>query len=1660
MTPQSRSLSGFLILGFLCLALPSYAEWFQDKKAELPKDEQKLYEYAQNKMNNGDWRESDRAFRAFIEQFPDSKQAEQAYSQLGNLHHWYSRQYVTSREWYTKACEKFPKSENFWNYRFQIAHTYQNQNLRDKAIEEYRKISKEAPEAHVRTNAIQQAWSVEGKYFYMHVNQSYTTGQEPLVHVQLAKIDKIVFRAIHIKFDAILEHLGKADSSNLRDAISKVGKAGRREIKEWTANYTYEKNNYWKNETVKVPSTESGVYIVQGEHDGVVMTVTLFVSQYGMITKSSAGKLLVFAQDRATSKPVEGLTVRTLHSEKPITGLTNAEGLFVSEDFKGGVVIGVKGTELVTTESYYGGDQGEHPLIYVTTDRPIYRPNQTVQFRVVHRTELGQKLLVKPGEKMWVEIRDPKGNKVYDKLHATNEFGSTAGTIVLGDEPSLGEYTVLTRGEKEDANTHQWNWQWMGRWGNQTWNGVRFRVDEYRKPEYKVDIDFKKKTVLQGDDVEATIDAKYYFGSPVTDAEVTYTVTRRGYWYYWRCWDFYYDWYTEDGEDGGDGIYEGKGRRGGGRRPHRDYGEQILTGTGKTNAEGKLIVKFTSQKWTHDAIYDIHAKVTDLSRRVVEGGGSCKATRAEFGLAVSLNKYVYKPGDKVNVRVRATTADDKIVADQKIVVKGYDRRWRNGNYDDAFLFEGTSKTDAQGIAEFNFTPEREGGYLWLVAEAEDRKANKVTAEQWVWLCGDSWYGDTVNLNGIDLILDKKTYNVGDTAQILVTSQFKNVTFLFTVEGKEIHQHQVVSLKGHTKLIEFKIDSQTLAPNVFISVAAIKENQYVQKNKMVVVNPSDKFVKVEIKPDKTQYRPRNKAKYEIVTTGADGKPVSAEVAFGVVDESIYALQDEYAPDIRKHFIHRRNIHVATSNSLQYHDYGRADEKSKDALGQAGGDREDAAAPKPAAPMSRAAKAEAKEGGPGGGKGGGAEYAATEIRSNFADTMIWKTVTTDAQGRAVVEVDIPDNLTTWKATARAVTADSRFGQELGSVVCRKEMIVRLQTPRFFTQNDQTVISAVAHNYLEGEKEVKIELTVEGIDVAGEMTQFVKVAAGGQARIDWKATIKNAGRAKITVKALSDLDSDAMQLVVPVLAHGAMKWDSRAGVVGDKVTEKVVIPDGTVKGGTEMMICVSPTHAAMVLDALEYLAGYPYGCVEQTMSRFLPTVVVSQALQKLGISKPELQAEIPAMVATGLQRLYNFQQQDGGWGWWQHDKSNAWTTAYVMTGLALARESDHMVSHEVFSRGLNALQNHIHSNQDANTQAYLLYALRMAGGKDDVTRARLTDKLGELNSYSKALLALVLKKDGRPTGEVLQSLAKEATVVGGSAHFAGGDKGGWMDHHIEVSAAALRALIACEPKHELVPKLVAWLSRSRQGNYWASTKQTAMVVYAFVDYLALTGDLNPDMTITLSLNGQKLFSERVTKDNWQTFDGMKKLSASQLKPGENTIVIEKTGNGSPIYSVYAKYYAQAEDMPASQGGIRVERRYSKVVREKGQLHLQKLENGATVTSGDEIEVQLTVNADRDYEWLMMDDPLPSGFEPIREYYGHYGWHWNYWYSRKEFRDQKVSIAMTTLWRGQHIATYRMRAETPGSFHVLPSQVFNMYHPEIGGNSEEFRIKVVDKN
>ncbi|MHC4607233.1 MAG: MG2 domain-containing protein, partial [Planctomycetota bacterium] len=885
--PALTLLALFLMLG---LTLPAVVQ--QDKEEqELPDDEKELYDYGVRWCNYSHWKQAEKAFNKYLKEFPEGRHFEDVVYRMAILNHHYARRYETAREWYRKYCEDYPKGGNYWAARLAVAQTFANRRNRKRAVEEYEKVLKDAP-AEMKPNIIQQIWNLKGKRLNLYVNQSFTAGETPQVHVNGSGIDKAEMRLVRVSADDVREFL-TAESPSVADAVAKA--RNRKVLKEWTE--TFEKQpRRWFNKIFHLEKAkESGIYVLEAEHERITMSVTVFVNRYGIITKSYAGKLLVFAQDRVSGKPLADMKVRIVHKEKGGEGKTDENGVFAADAFpQGAFVIGEKGGELIAASPYYygyRGQQGKQALFYIATDRPIYRPNQKVRFKIIHRDEEGVQLHLEEGLKLNVFINDPKGNKVYEKKHVLGKFGSTDGEFTLGDEPPLGMYRIWVQSaDKKQNEGRNWYPQYYRYGGQQI--GM-FRVDEYRKPEYEVNVTFEKKHYLQGEGITATIQADYYFGSPVPNAEVTYQVFRRPQYWYWRCLPHWCDWYMQEGEWGM------------GLMPHPGWGrgEMVSQSTGRTDEEGKLKVRVETEKQDYDAIYSVVAKVTDLSRRQVDGTGSVVASRAQFTMQISLDKYVYKPGGRIHLQVRAITPDEQPVADKKVKVVAFRRWWDKRKYQEERIFTGECRTNEHGIGDLKVNIEEQGS-IYFRALAEDDLKNEVKAERYVWITSNSWGGANMNWNGIDIIPDKQAYAAGDTATFLITSQEKNMHILFSLEGKEVHHYEVIRVKGHTTTVEVKLDKAEYAPNVFATVVALHKSQMYQKRKSIVVDPSDRFITVEIKPDKDQYRPRDPATVVVTARDKDGNPVSAEVMLGIVDESIYALQPELVPDIRKFFIHRR------------------------------------------------------------------------------------------------------------------------------------------------------------------------------------------------------------------------------------------------------------------------------------------------------------------------------------------------------------------------------------------------------------------------------------------------------------------------------------------------------------------------------------------------------------------------------------------------------------------------------------------------------------------------------------------------------------------------------------------------------------------------------------
>ncbi|HZL71758.1 MAG TPA: alpha-2-macroglobulin family protein, partial [Planctomycetota bacterium] len=912
------------------------------------------------------------------------------------------------------------------------------------------------------------------------------------------------------------------------------------------------------------------------------------------------------------------------------------------------------------------------------------------------------------------------------------------------------------------------------------------------------------------------------------------------------------------------------------------------------------------------------------------------------------------------VSITATTAEWRRKGDQ-------------GDYDHSEFFKGSNVTDAQGVAEFSF-PAKNEGYVRFQCSVVPVRGIAISEERWVWVSSHSWSSGIQNFIGLEIQPDREIYKPGETARVLLTTQAKGAHVLFTVECDGIYRHEIIKVKGHSAVVDVPIDGARHTPNVFFSAVTMSGNELLASTKSVSVPPADRLLTVKIKTDREKYRPREKATVTVEVTDAAGKPVVTELSLSLVDESIYALQRELAPDIRKFFFAKRWNRATLSSSMHYHDYGRA-----------GGDR-DAAAPRSAAKGLMAANEERRKRKESKDDGGMAE---TEVRGNFPDTWHWSpAAVTDASGRFTFDTEVPDSLTTWRATARAATADTKVGQAKLEFVARKEVIVRLTTPRFFTQKDACVVTGVVHNYRDDVDEVRVSLEAEGVEIEGPRETIVKLAKGEDKRIDWRVKASTAGAARLLARAQTPKESDAMQLVIPILPHGSLQTLTRAGTAEGAVREKLTLPATAIREASELTISVAPSVASQVAGALEYLAGYPYGCVEQTMSRFLPSVVASRAMQQLGVKNDKLQKELPDMVAAGVQRLYNFQHPDGGWGWWEGDQTHPYMTAYVVYGLAKAKEADYFVDPNVLQRGVERLKalaatRYHGGRRDTDTLpdddlAYILFALSEAGAQDKEALTTLYERRAACSDYGRALLVLSLARDGRKKeAEVVLANLDETAKQGDAYCYWEGhrQKWHWMSHSIETTAYVLRAYGKVSPKDPKIHKVIRWLAANRHGNRWHSTKDTAAIVYALSEYASASGELDADFALTVKVNGKELISAKVDKTNLLNFDGTRILKGLDVPAGETVIEISREGKGVVYYSAHLKCFNAADTFAPSDGTVKIARTYSRVRWEGKEKVADELKEGDTLKSGDIVEVTLALDASGLHEYMMIEDPIPAG-------------------------------------------------------------------------------------
>lgn len=1330
---------------------------------------------------------------------------------------------------------------------------------------------------------------------------------------------------------------------------------------------------------------------------------------------------------------------------------------------------------------------------FVYTDRPIYKPGDTVNFKAIVRDYDRLKYSVSSKDiSMQVKNSVDSGNSaaVIEKKETLKEDGSVADSFVLSKEIKTGYYYINIKA------------------GDEVLGSVQFSVEYYVKPDFEISAKTDKEKYLLSETVEAQISAQYLFGAPVKNAKVH--------------WSLY------------------------------NYDATFQEGDGKLDADGKIKIRIPTDEisfpswwgWGYGGyIVNVGVDITDESGKSSSKNVALEFFDGEYRLSLEQPENIWnlKTKTKYDFKIKAAdsiTGKERAGVRIDYLLEKMNWDWTDEKEQKQQLAQGSATTDAPGYIGFSYSFEGSGSYT-LTLTSKDSLGNEIKREEYFWV-GDMDYGGAGSdrkTGGQDQIIistDKKSYKEGETAKITLQLPRASGQLLYSVNKQIFREIKTAPIEGYIKQIEVPI-TEGMDPG-FYFYAGIFQDEIFAENKLYI-EAGGKKLKVEIKPSKDTYAPGEEAELTIKTFNESGSPVSAESSVAVIDKAVLSLMSDQSGDIYDAFYPKPSDSMVSLNSLDVISiFGAemggcftgdtpilmADGSYKKIESVRSGDKiltreseqsSALAADKVVAKQEHVVgeyllvndklkvtsihvvyvNGEWKEMGKAkvgdwmyDSKGGKVKIVSIkkrkelvkvynfqtknrhtyfagdfyvhndkgggEPRTNFVDTAYWNPyVATDQNGEAKIRFKLPDNLTTWITFVKSVTDDTKAGQQEAEFKTAKNLIIRPILPQFFRSGDEMTISASVHNSLGGKAAVDAKLAGEGVEIVDAVQKQVEAADGGAVPVKWQVKIKNAKEAKLTFSASQAGGSayDGVELKLPAYSSLNSKKMVRSGSGAVKLDFKGGDKDAKIFDSSTIEINASVL--ASLPGIIEKLTGYPYGCVEQTMSAHLPNVLVSKNQKILGI---EPKAGLNESLNEGFDRLQKYQHDDGGFGWWENDENNVWMSGYVMEGLVEAKEAGLLSGRQAMYDGLlKYLKDNI-STFGEEEKYYVTYVLSKAepGSNKEWAEKYADEILGgkKTDIQSKGYIALALYYDkseakakhllNRIKGEMKDShwdLPESYEYWHGS-----------MKDKYSATGLSLLAMIKIDYDEKTAQEIVGWLMRNRNGyeGLWGSTRQSSLILFALIDYVSRSSELSPQYEYSIYLNSKLVKGDKVSDNKYST---KLELPAEEIKD-KNVLEIKQTGQGHVYWVFTNKVYVPALAIEQNKG-LTIKREY---LDAKGNPVKE-------IKTGDYVKVRFTVDSKEKRNYVMIEDYLPAGLEVqntrlenVSEEAGED--RWSYWYDSIDIRDQLVAYFIQDLWDEQHTFEYTARATAPGKFSAPAPHIELMYEPQTGGYGQEEKVEI----
>lgn len=1294
----------------------------------------------------------------------------------------------------------------------------------------------------------------------------------------------------------------------------------------------------------------------------------------------------------------------------------------------------------------------------IFTERGIYRPGETVYAKAIVRTgPLGSLLPPPARDSVRLVFGDRERGRLLQKIVAPSRFGTADASLRLPAEAPLGTYAVRVELRRD------------GRW--QTVATDYYQVAEYRPPEFLVDMSTADTVRYAGDTLRAALSARYLFGAPMGKAPVQWTVRQQAVSSWGLSVPGLADW-----EIGGQGWW-GDQNFVGYREPETRV---VATGTDTLDAAGRRELRFQIPVPETGAAMrtTMVATVADANRQTVSSAVSVTSHAASFYIAAkpSGEEWFWKAGTPVTLQVLAARPDGGRVAG--VPVKGSVvrhewhrvRRYRDGyaNEFGEWVADTVATCDVTTAAEPRtcaFTP-KEGGTYTVTLTAPDPKGRTAKTAFNRWVTGRGWVPwDDDSQFKMDLIADKPRYTVGDTATVLVAAPFTDAEAWVTVERERILEQRRIRIGAGSTALKFPI-TEAFVPNAYVSVIVVRGRSapprsvddpgrptlrvgYVELR----VTPEPKRLNVAVKPLRAEYRPGDSARVAIQVTNGHGGGERAEVTLWAVDEGVLALTGYRTPDPMDLIYARRGLGVRLASNL--------------------------VSVAPQVPEGEKGRRE-----PGGG---GGRDAAGVLRSEFRPTAFFLgSVVTDAQGRATAAAKLPDNVTTFRVMAVAVTEGDRYGSGESSLLATRPLVARPALPRFLREGDAFVAGVVVNQRLGGTPKVRVAADVTGVALAGPKTRTATLAAGRGVEVRFPFRGQAGDSARFRFDAAAEGQADAVQVKLPIRPSYHPVAHTLAGALHDTATVELLLPADIDPKRSRLELSFGESPLALLKGYRQRLQVYPYGCTEQVSSQALPLIALYRAQQTMP-TLALLGGDPQGEIAKAVRVLTRRQRSDGGIGYWaETDWTTPWLSAYAGRVLLEARAAGVPVSDAVLGRLADYLSQALHKEPEIRFAVASWYTDPAIPLGDKVLAADFLSRLGradvpaenellvqvpQLAWEDRLVLAEMLarRRQAAPARAIVASTLADVRVEGRKAVLpARAARAFYFPSQARPAARAVSALLATDPTNRLLGPLVETLVD--QGRVQAlapwNTQDYGMAVLALAQ-IARAEMVGSDRPVRVRQGGRVVLEVKPSKSGvgeaGASLDGLLGAAKDERRPLRLTV--ETAAGELPVF-----YYLTVREVPLAAAktprdeGIAVERWYERLSDGKPTVE---------IAEGELVRVRLRLTVPSERHFVVLDDALPAGLEPVdlslrtvspflfddaaadqdllsqSWYYG--SWDAGVWspFDHKEIRDERVVYSATVLWPGTYTATYLARGTTAGTFVTPPAHAEEMYNPGVHGRN-----------